>query len=436
MSVESHTLEKTDMTQRLDLVLALCLILQSFCGVSLQDPSEFEGGLNDDYLDEYITQVPVVGLNDVGEAENDRPAEGGLALGSMMYSGVEDSQTNVSVTTLKGSEGEEPSASSDIIVTLSPMLRSDDSLDVTVEEDASVDLPSTTPEPEMGFNPSMFRDGNSSSVSNETSDANATPEPVMGFNASMWREGDSLPETNSTVSTGTDANSTAITGTGTNSTDINGTDTNSTDVINPSSGTNSSNVTNPLNPGPTNPPGVNVTKGGLNPATENPAENMPEPTAENIPASTAEKIPEPTAEYIPATTAKSIPEPTPEVIPDDTAPPSGNATALAKAAAAANAEQGVKSGTQSTNNGRAWGVILGLAVTVGIVGLVMYVLLKRRERRNFSHSKLVEEAPADPVLRLDNGEPLDLKYDGFGYYNPSLQGDDIQMSNFPSGRPR
>ncbi|XP_041917405.1 mucin-15 isoform X2 [Alosa sapidissima] len=426
MSVESHTLEKTDMTQRLDLVLALCLILQSFCGVSLQDPSEFEGGLNDDYLDEYITQVPVVGLNDVGEAENDRPAEGGLALGSMMYSGVEDSQTNVSVPTLSGSEGEEPSASSDIIVTLSPMLRSDDSLDVTVEEDASVDLPSTTPEPEMGFNPSMFRDGNSSSVSNEISDANATPEPVMGFNASMWREGDSLPETNSTVSTGTDANST----------DITGTDTNSTDVINASSGTNSSNVTNPLNPGPTNPPGVNVTMGGLNPATENPAENTPEPTAENIPASTAEKIPEPTAEYIPATTTESIPEPTPEVIPDDTAPPSGNDTALAKAAAAANAEQGVDSGTQSTNNGRAWGVILGLAVTVGIVGLVMYVLLKRKERLNFSHSKLVEEAPADPVLRLDNGEPLDLKYDGFGYYNPSLQGDDIQMSNFPSGRPR
>ena len=37
------------------------------------------------------------------------------------------------------------------------------------------------------------------------------------------------------------------------------------------------------------------------------------------------------------------------------------------------------------------------------------------------------------VLRLDNSEPLDMKFDGFGYYNPALQGDDIQMNNFPAG---
>lgn len=35
----------------------------------------------------------------------------------------------------------------------------------------------------------------------------------------------------------------------------------------------------------------------------------------------------------------------------------------------------------------------------------------------------------DPVLRLDNSEPLD-----FGYYNPGLQMDNIQMTNFPHGR--
>lgn len=39
-----------------------------------------------------------------------------------------------------------------------------------------------------------------------------------------------------------------------------------------------------------------------------------------------------------------------------------------------------------------------------------------------------------PVLRLDNGEPLDLRYGGSGYYNPGLQGDDIQMTNIPSRR--
>ncbi|XP_062404590.1 mucin-15 [Sardina pilchardus] len=489
------------MTRRQDLVLALCLILQSLCGVLLQDPPEYGDDLNNGYPEEYITRIPVVALNDVEEAEDDRPADDGLAFGSMMYSDVGDAQTNVSVPTLMGSEEEGPSASSDTVATLSPMLRSDDSL----EEDASVDLPSATPEPGMGFDSSMWRDAVSASVSNETSDASATPEPEMGFDPSMWRDGDSLADANSTVSVvngtnntvdtstdanstvipstdanstvipstdanstevsnadsnstdinGTDSNSTDINGTDSNSTDINGTDTNSTDitgtdfnstditgtdfnstdVIDPSSGTNSSNVTNPLNPGPTNPPGGNDTMGGLNPATENPADSTPEPTGENIPSSTAGNIPERTAEYIPTTTTESAPELTAEVVPNDTAPPSGTATALAKAAAAGNAEQGVDSGTQSTNNGKAWGVILGLAVAVGIVGLVMYVLLKRRERRNFSHSKLVEEAPGDPVLRLDNGEPLDLKYDGFGYHNPSLQGDDIQMSNYPSGRP-
>ncbi len=38
------------------------------------------------------------------------------------------------------------------------------------------------------------------------------------------------------------------------------------------------------------------------------------------------------------------------------------------------------------------------------------------------------------VLRLDNSAPLDLKYNGFGYNNPGLQGDNIQMTNFPQGR--
>lgn len=40
-----------------------------------------------------------------------------------------------------------------------------------------------------------------------------------------------------------------------------------------------------------------------------------------------------------------------------------------------------------------------------------------------------------PVLRLDNNEPLDLNYGGGAYYNPGLQGDNIQMTNIP-GRHR
>lgn len=85
-------------------------------------------------------------------------------------------------------------------------------------------------------------------------------------------------------------------------------------------------------------------------------------------------------------------------------------------------------------NGQAWAVVLILGVIVGIIALGAFIFLNRRNRRDFSHSKLVEETSPDPVLRLDNSEPLDLKYDGFGYYNPGLQGDNIQMTNLPQGR--
>ncbi|KAI1890156.1 hypothetical protein AGOR_G00170770 [Albula goreensis] len=87
----------------------------------------------------------------------------------------------------------------------------------------------------------------------------------------------------------------------------------------------------------------------------------------------------------------------------------------------------------SERNGKAWGAIIGIALAVGFVGFVIYLLLKRTNRREFMHRKLVEDMPSDPVLRLDNGEPLDLKFDGTAYYNPGLQGDNIQMTNFPRG---
>lgn len=116
-------------------------------------------------------------------------------------------------------------------------------------------------------------------------------------------------------------------------------------------------------------------------------------------------------------------------------------------------------------NGKAWAVVLILGVIVGVVALGAFIFLNRRNRRDFSHSKLVEETSPDPgnkrswhplniieifpccnplysyclshlfkVLRLDNSEPLDLKFVEFGHYNPGLQGDNIQMTNFPQGR--
>lgn len=98
-----------------------------------------------------------------------------------------------------------------------------------------------------------------------------------------------------------------------------------------------------------------------------------------------------------------------------------------------NSERGVSSDFKQNAKSQAWGAIVGIGVAVGFVALVVYVIMKRKSHRDFSHRKLVEDMRPDPVLRLDNSEPLDLKYDGSGYYNPGVQGDNIQMTNFPRG---
>ncbi|KAJ8333946.1 hypothetical protein SKAU_G00412650 [Synaphobranchus kaupii] len=91
---------------------------------------------------------------------------------------------------------------------------------------------------------------------------------------------------------------------------------------------------------------------------------------------------------------------------------------------------------KATNNSKAWGAIIGTALAVGFLGFIIYILLKKRNRQEFMHRKLIEDMPSEPVLRLDNGEPLDLKFEGLAYYNPGLQGDHIQMTNFPQGHMR
>ncbi|XP_062327799.1 mucin-15 [Osmerus eperlanus] len=102
-------------------------------------------------------------------------------------------------------------------------------------------------------------------------------------------------------------------------------------------------------------------------------------------------------------------------------------------ASGSNSEKGFAADIKKNKKSEAWGAILGTAAAVAFVGLVVYVILKKRRQREFTHRKLVEEFPPDPVLRLDNSEPLDLKYDGSAYYNPGLQMDNIQMTNFPQG---
>ncbi|KAM9410151.1 uncharacterized protein KZ484_002259 [Pholidichthys leucotaenia] len=92
------------------------------------------------------------------------------------------------------------------------------------------------------------------------------------------------------------------------------------------------------------------------------------------------------------------------------------------------------SDSHHTNRTRAWGAVLGTAVLVAFVGLVAYVIMRKKHRKAFSHRKLVEDYPSEPVHRLDNGEPLDLNFGGSAYYNPGLQGDSIQMTSIPGRR--
>lgn len=97
-------------------------------------------------------------------------------------------------------------------------------------------------------------------------------------------------------------------------------------------------------------------------------------------------------------------------------------------------ERGLETDPHTSSRQGAWGAVLGTMVAVACVGLVAYVILKKKHQKAFSHRKLVEEFPSDPVLRLDNSGPMDLNFGGSAYYNPGLQGDNIQMNNFPGRR--
>ncbi|XP_070687765.1 mucin-15 [Pempheris klunzingeri] len=130
-----------------------------------------------------------------------------------------------------------------------------------------------------------------------------------------------------------------------------------------------------------------------------------------------------TTERSPATIAPAAPS-TPE---------KANKTEKASASGGS-AERGLESDHQKSNRNGAWGAVLGTAVAVGCVGLVAFIILKKKHQKGFSHRKLVEEYPSDPVLRLDNNEPLDLNFGRSAYYNPALQGDNIQMTNIPGRR--
>lgn len=101
-------------------------------------------------------------------------------------------------------------------------------------------------------------------------------------------------------------------------------------------------------------------------------------------------------------------------------------------AGSSDTDEGFATDPQISKRHNAWGAVLGTAVAVTFVGLVAFVILKKKQQKAFSHRKLVEEYPSEPVLRLDSSEPMDLKFGA--YYNPGVQGDTIQMSNLPGRR--
>ncbi|XP_029932428.1 mucin-15 [Myripristis murdjan] len=142
--------------------------------------------------------------------------------------------------------------------------------------------------------------------------------------------------------------------------------------------------------------------------------------ASSTPFSTTE-FPSETTEMIPVTTTTAAAPSTAE---------KANLTDKG-AASGSNSERGFASDVKKNKKKEAWEAILGTAVAVACVGLLVYIILKKKHQRDFSHRKLVEEFASDPVLRLDNSEPLDLNYGGSAYSNPGLQMDNIQMTNFP-----
>lgn len=136
----------------------------------------------------------------------------------------------------------------------------------------------------------------------------------------------------------------------------------------------------------------------------------------------------PSTTVFPSETTDTSPETTTTV--ELTTSEKGNLTDKGSAAGSSS-DRGLDSDSHRSKRKGAWAAVLGTMVAVVCVGLAAYFILKKKHRKGFTHRKLVEEYPSDPVLRLDNSDPLDLNFGGSAYYNPGLQGDNIQMTNIP-----
>ncbi|KAM7405785.1 hypothetical protein PAMP_000212 [Pampus punctatissimus] len=98
-----------------------------------------------------------------------------------------------------------------------------------------------------------------------------------------------------------------------------------------------------------------------------------------------------------------FPSETTETIPESTTTTSLNTPEKTNltdknASSGSNSERGLASDSHKSKRKGAWGGVLGTAVAVVCVGVVAYVILKKKHQKRFSHRKLVEEFPSDPVF--------------------------------------
>uniref|UniRef100_V9KQU5 Mucin-15-like protein n=1 Tax=Callorhinchus milii TaxID=7868 RepID=V9KQU5_CALMI len=85
-------------------------------------------------------------------------------------------------------------------------------------------------------------------------------------------------------------------------------------------------------------------------------------------------------------------------------------------------EKGPHQVNNKTNGGVMFGIILGSTLAILSAMLLVYVLCKRKKSDHFSHRRMYDNLPSDPVLRLDNTtDTIDLRYQGgAAYYNPAV----------------
>uniref|UniRef100_A0A8C9W793 Uncharacterized protein n=1 Tax=Scleropages formosus TaxID=113540 RepID=A0A8C9W793_SCLFO len=191
-----------------------------------------------------------------------------------------------------------------------------------------------------------------------------------------------------------------------------GTGSNNTAPGSPSDEDTGSNNTTPGNPSDEDTGYYNTTAG--NPNGDNTGFNNTE-TGDNTGVTSAEP-----PHFLDTTTASTpSSSDSPSTGPPGNVPDTNNSLVRSED----NQDMGSMGGMSRIANKKAWAAILGTAIVVGCVVLVLFMLLKKRNRQDFMHRKLEEDFNMEPVLRLDNFEPL--KIGNMAYDNPGLQGDSI-----------